>query len=300
MKSRNLASCLLVSAGLVLASSWSARADSSEAPSSVGSSSDKKSGRSSSSDSKGSSDSKDGRRSSSDSKGTSSSDSTGGRSSSDSTGNRSSSSDSTVGRSSGGSNSSESDSTAPSPRENEPKEPRKTVGKGRPAGKSAPGKEPKEPKQNNDPPGTDKVRKSLDDWFAKHDLNNDGYLDRQELAKAMKYLSTWKDAPKDGEGNPTNLPRSVMARKDYKLFASLDGNNDQKISKEEFDIWAKDYAVELAKYNNDVASRQKQQARTQMRIMDPLSASYLDALDAKEGSDKAPSPFKKTKKKLRP
>lgn len=309
MKSRKLASCLLISAGLVLGASWSAvRADSSEAPSNSGSS-DKKPGSSSSSDSgrssssdKGTSSSSDstaGRSSSSDKGKSSSADSTGGRSSSSDNKGSSSGSDSTAGRSSGGSNSSESDST-PTQREKDPPRKTKVVGKGKPGSKSA----DKEPKESNDPPGTDKERKKLDDWFAKCDLNKDGYLDRQELAKAMHYLSTWKDAPKDGEGNPTNLPRSVMARRDYKLFAALDNNNDQKVSKEEFDIWAKDYAVELAKYNNDVAARQKQQERSTRRIMDPLGAQYLDYLDAMndaKGADKAaPSPFKKPKKKLRP
>jgi HEAT repeat protein/Ca2+-binding EF-hand superfamily protein len=87
-------------------------------------------------------------------------------------------------------------------------------------------------------------------WFNTADTNKDGYLDKGELSKAVldtnaksaaaaKKAATVKTPPKDaGKG-----PRFDLALPDDAAFLSrLDRDNDGKISRDEFDRWAYDYA----------------------------------------------------------
>jgi Ca2+-binding EF-hand superfamily protein len=120
-----------------------------------------------------------------------------------------------------------------------------------------------------DPPGTGPIMTQLRSWFDQHDLNSDGFLDKEELAKAFRGANAKpfdatdnKDAPKDPPKDPpadTTKDTSTDSTKDstkpttskyakyidYQFLTLLDTNEDAQISREEFDTWARGYAVQL-------------------------------------------------------
>ncbi len=133
---------------------------------------------------------------------------------------------------------------------------------------------PADPKK--DPPGTSAIMGQLRATFAAWDLDGDGYLDKSELAKAFRgpdakpydYKPEKKsdkdadkkddDKPKDGDtskgaSSSTTKP-DYTKYPDYNFLVALDSDNDERISKDEFDSWARDYAVSL-KQQIDAAAR---------------------------------------------
>jgi Ca2+-binding EF-hand superfamily protein len=99
------------------------------------------------------------------------------------------------------------------------------------------------PAPKKDPAGTALVMGQLRLVFATWDINGDGYLDKQELAKAFRGADAKAyERPKDGSS--TSAP-DFAKYPDHALLIELDVNGDGRISKDEFEAWARDYAVAL-------------------------------------------------------
>jgi Ca2+-binding EF-hand superfamily protein len=113
---------------------------------------------------------------------------------------------------------------------------------------SAPGAE------KPDPPGTGALMGQLRVLFRTWDLNKDGQLDKDELARAfrgadarasdylldLKALKEKKNSKRARQTFFTNYP-------DYHFLLEVDQDGDDKISRGEFMIWARDYVVDLKK-----------------------------------------------------
>jgi hypothetical protein len=83
------------------------------------------------------------------------------------------------------------------------------------------------------------LRLLFDSW----DLNLDGYVDRVELARAFRGPHA---KPYAG-----TAPAAKVANKypDFAFMVQVDRDNDGKISKQEFEAWAKGYLQQLRKIN---------------------------------------------------
>lgn len=132
-----------------------------------------------------------------------------------------------------------------------------------------------------DPPGTETYLANLRAWFKQHANTDDNTIGKVEAAKIYGYVTTYDhqpltakkdpvkkdDAKKDdsvGSTAPTNgdnTPSKPIdkTRSDYQLMTMLDKNNDEKISQDEFETWAHDYARKLAQqaeHNNQIKNQQ--------------------------------------------
>src|SRR5262249_15995083 len=123
-----------------------------------------------------------------------------------------------------------------------------------------------------DPPGTAGIMARYRLWFATVDLNKDGYLDKEELAKAFRgpnakpydYVPPPKEKREEEKDKANKSDSESTAEKekkyetvkpdrkkdysrfpDYRFLVQLDTDNDGQVSKEEFDAWARDAAVQL-------------------------------------------------------
>jgi hypothetical protein len=163
-----------------------------------------------------------------------------------------------------------------------------------------------------DPPGTSGIMARYRLWFAAADTNNDGMLDKEELAKAFRgpnakpfdYVPPPKPAKgKAEEKDKANKPESEHSSKsensekdraeksekdkpakkrdysaypDYLFLIQLDVNNDEMISKEEFDNWARDVAVQI----KTQLELQAKLLQLQMKLLQ--DASRLQAAEARK------------------
>jgi hypothetical protein len=93
-----------------------------------------------------------------------------------------------------------------------------------------------------DPPGTALYMARFRETFASWDRDKDGLLDKEELARAFRGPGAKPyDADKDKEA--TSCP-------DYNFLVQLDTDGDKKISRAEFEAWARDCSVQLKRYND--------------------------------------------------
>ncbi len=108
-------------------------------------------------------------------------------------------------------------------------------------------------KSHKDPAGTSVIMGQLRFLFDKWDLNRDGNLDSDELAKAFR----GKDAKAySGNGKaPTNETAAKFP--DYQYLVELDQDRDGKISYREYEDWAHSYAKDQMKQQSSRSSSKK-------------------------------------------
>ena len=145
--------------------------------------------------------------------------------------------------------------------------------------------ETKPKKGSKDPKGTSLYMGQLRALFDAWDTNKDGYLDKEELAVAFRGAGARpydykkessekdRDADKDSEKDKgTKKAPNYSRYPDYNFLVQLDVDRDQKISRDEFTAWARDYAVQLKKQ----AAEQKKLQDLQRRLARarPMSRTY--------------------------
>lgn len=145
------------------------------------------------------------------------------------------------------------------------------------------GKKEKEPA---DPPRTTLYMNQLRAAFAAWDRNKDDHVDKGELAiafygagakpfddKETKGKKTDKDegkpaSKKDETGSEKDRPGKTAdysKRADYQFLVQVDRDRDDRISRDEFMEWAREYAMQV----RDQAEAQQKAAQLQKQLSNP-------------------------------
>ena len=113
---------------------------------------------------------------------------------------------------------------------------------------------------HNGPAGA--IQAELRGWFNATDLNKDGFLDKEELAKAIRGpKSKAYDFTLDGKPARAFGPKDFAKYPDFAFLCRLDRDNDSKISREEYEYWAFDQAEVMQKDKDEKAKIAQAQAR---------------------------------------
>jgi HEAT repeat protein/Ca2+-binding EF-hand superfamily protein len=110
------------------------------------------------------------------------------------------------------------------------------------------------------------IQSQLRGWFSATDANKDNFLDKEELAQALRgpkakpydYSPDDKPAKKLGPNDFSKYP-------DYAFLNRIDRDNDGKISRDEFERWAYDYTLVMKQDLDDRDRIQKARERLQER-----------------------------------
>jgi HEAT repeat protein len=113
------------------------------------------------------------------------------------------------------------------------------------------------------------IQGDLRKWFKAHDTNIDGFLDKEELARAFRGSSA--KAYDVAYPNKQFGPSDYAKFPDYSFLMRVDLDNDGKVSQNEFELWAYDYAICLAKeLEEHDRIAQAQQRLQEQRISEQL------------------------------
>ncbi len=109
------------------------------------------------------------------------------------------------------------------------------------------------------------IQSQLRAWFAGNDSNKDDFLDKDELAHAIRgQLARAYDYVPPGQKPRQFSSRDFRRYPDYALLSRLDRDNDGKISRDEFERWSYDYSDYLKK----VMDEQQRIKQAQDRLME--------------------------------
>src|SRR5437660_1271271 len=122
------------------------------------------------------------------------------------------------------------------------------------------------PKTRRDPAGASVLMGKFRSLFDAWDLNKDGFLDKEELAKAFRGSNAKPYVKSPG----TIESVRAIARKfpDHDFLVQLDQDGDGKISRTEFMDWARSYVKDM----NKVHDGQQSVSQKEKRLKDTLPA----------------------------